>query len=433
MAAQRLRRPTKRVVVLCAAVVRVESAWAAKSALGAQFAVETLAPADSALFPGLLPTIEARDGTIPFPAAGPVMSLASAAGAWLGARQVYPLEADDPGQIGAYRLLGRLGEGGMGKVFLGASPGGRKVAVKLIRPEYADNAEFRQRFAREVAAARQVGGFHTALVVDADPDADPPWMVTSFIPGPSLGAQVAEHGPLDPAEVYALGAALAEGLAAVHACGLVHRDLKPGNIILAGDGPRIIDFGIARSATATTITETGTAIGTVPYMSPEHLGAGEIVAASDVFCLGAVLTFAAIGHAPFDAPQPSAVIGRILTQPPDLSPLTGSLHDIISDCLEKDPHRRPSLDSLLASFGNVHPATPDARTGPGRNTAVRDHGTVPAKPKRQPRRRPRRITQGLGLKTSDISNGSCPLSSPCLSTPSPAPLRECRSLPTGSS
>jgi WD40 repeat protein len=203
-------------------------------------------------------------------------------------------------------------------------------------------------------------------------------MVTSFIPGPSLGAQVAEHGPLDPAEVYALGAALAEGLAAIHACGLVHRDLKPGNIILAGDGPRIIDFGIARSATATTITETGTAIGTVPYMSPEHLGAGEIVAASDVFCLGAVLTFAATGHAPFDAPQPSAVIGRILTQPPDLFPLTGSLHDIISDCLEKDPHRRPSLDSLLASFGNVHPATPDAGTGPGGNTPVRDHGTVPA-------------------------------------------------------
>ena len=133
-------------------------------------------------------------------------------------------------------------------------PGGRKVAVKIIRPEYADDAEFRRRFAREIAAARQVGGFHTAAVVDADPDADPPWMVTAYIPGPSLSEAVAQGGPLDPAEVRELGAALAEGLTAIHACGLIHRDLKPGNIILGHDGPRIIDFGIARTANASSLT-----------------------------------------------------------------------------------------------------------------------------------------------------------------------------------
>ena len=161
-----------------------------------------------------------------------------------------PLKAGDPELVGGYRLLGRLGAGGMAQVFLGTSPGGRKVAVKLIRPEYADDAEFRRRFAREIAAARQVGGFHTAAVVDADPDADPPWMVTAYIPGPSLSEAVGQNGPLDQAQVRELGAALAEGLTAIHACGLIHRDLKPGNIILGPDGPRIIDFGVARTANA---------------------------------------------------------------------------------------------------------------------------------------------------------------------------------------
>ena len=155
---------------------------------------------------------------------------------------VEPLGVSDPRQVGAYRLLGRLGAGGMGQVFLGESPGGRKVAVKLVLPQHAADAEFRQRFAREVAAARQVGGFHTALVVDADPDADPPWMVTAYVPGPSLDAAIRQNGPLGTEDVRRLGAALAEGLAAVHACGLVHRDLKPSNIILAEDGPRIIDL-----------------------------------------------------------------------------------------------------------------------------------------------------------------------------------------------
>jgi serine/threonine protein kinase len=151
-----------------------------------------------------------------------------------------PLKAEDPNYVGGYRLLERLGRGGMGQVFLAETPGRRKVAVKLIRPEFADDPDFRLRFAREVAAARQVGGFHTALVIDADADADPPWMVTAYIPGPSLAGAVVEHGPFQPDAILDLGAALAEGLSAIHDCGLVHRDFKPSNIILGDDGPRIL-------------------------------------------------------------------------------------------------------------------------------------------------------------------------------------------------
>ena len=172
-----------------------------------------------------------------------------------------PLQPGDPWHVGKYRLLGRLGEGGMGQVFFGRSPGGRPVAVKLIRQEYAQRARFRARFAREVEAARRVGGFHTALVIDADSDADPPWMVTAYIAGPSLHRAVSEHGPLGAQAVRTLGAGLAEGLAAIHACGLVHRDLKPGNVILAGDGPRIIDFGIAATQDDGKITATGAVVG----------------------------------------------------------------------------------------------------------------------------------------------------------------------------
>ncbi len=261
-----------------------------------------------------------------------------------------PLKTGDPELVGGYRLLGRLGTGGMAQVFLGTSPGGRKVAVKLIRPEYADDAEFRRRFTREIAAARQVGGFHTAAVVDADPDADPPWMVTAYIPGPSLSEAVGQNGPLDPVQVRELGAALAEGLTAIHACGVIHRDLKPGNIILGPDGPRIIDFGVARTANASSLTTVNALIGTYGYMAPEQLGRKEVTARSDLFALGGVLVFAATGHGPFDADELPAVIGRILSEPPDMSPLTGPLRDILDACLDKDPARRPDLAELIAYF-----------------------------------------------------------------------------------
>lgn len=269
------------------------------------------------------------------------------------------LEPGDPDQVGRYRLLGRLGGGGMGRVFLGETQGHRKVAIKLIRPEYARDPDFRLRFTREVEAARDVGGLHTALVVDADLEGDPPWMATAYIPGPSLAAQVNSRGPLDPAGVRDLGAALAEGLSAIHACGIIHRDLKPSNIIMADDGPRIIDFGIAKRASATTITPTGTPIGTFQYMSPEHLGAGDIGPASDVFSMGAVLAFAATGHAPFEAPEDSVVIGRILAQPPNLGGLASPLRDVVRACLAKEPALRPGLDELLVYFsGTESPLTP---------------------------------------------------------------------------
>jgi serine/threonine protein kinase len=270
--------------------------------------------------------------------------------------QVDRLQADDPSQIGPYRLLGRLGEGGMGQVFLGASPGGRKVAIKVVRPRYANDPEFRRRFAREVDAARQVGGFHTAAVVGADPDADPPWMATAYIPGPSLTEALAQRGPLDEAGVRDLGAALAEGLAAIHACGLIHRDLKPSNVILADDGPRIIDFGIAKGADATDLTGANAVIGTLRHMSPEQLHGRELTPHSDVFALGTILAYAATGHDPFGAPAIPAVITRILNDLPSLDPLTGDLRDIISDCLAKDPGGRPSLDDLMARFSPQGPS-----------------------------------------------------------------------------
>jgi serine/threonine protein kinase len=188
-----------------------------------------------------------------------------------GGDEVDPLQAGDPPYVGAYRLIGRLGAGGMGRVFLGVSPGGRQVAVKLVLPEHSADKEFRQRFTREVAAARRVGGFHTAPVADADPDADPACMVTAYIPAPSLDTIVRSAGPLDPPALRALGAGLAEGLAAVHAAGLIHRDLKPSNVIMAEDGPRIIDFGIARATDATALTSSGVLVGTVSFMSPEQV------------------------------------------------------------------------------------------------------------------------------------------------------------------
>ena len=259
-----------------------------------------------------------------------------------------PLHAQDPRQVGTYRLLGRLGSGGMGEVFLGESPGQRKVAVKLLRSEHARDAEFRQRFAREVAAAKRVGGFHTAPVVDADPDADPPWLVTAYIPGPSLATAVRENGPLDPEAVRLLGAALAEGVAAIHACGLVHRDLKPANIILAGDGPRIIDFGVARTPGAPDLTSTGILVGTVSFMSPEQLRGERADARSDVFSLGGVLAYAATGRGPFDGPTMPAIMHRITSGEPDLDGVDGPLREVIAACLAKDPAQRPALAALTA-------------------------------------------------------------------------------------
>ena len=275
------------------------------------------------------------------------------------------LQPGDPGSVGVYRLLGRLGVGGMGQVFLGVSPGGRRVAVKLIHREYAGTPQFRERFAREIEAARRVGGFHTAPVVDADPHADPPWMVTAFIEGPSLQDDVDRNGPLPPDGVCALGAGLAEGLAAIHACGLVHRDLKPGNVVLAADGPRIIDFGIARAIGATTgLTSTGVVVGTLTYMSPEQIRGDAVGPASDVFALGSVLAFAATGRAPFGDDSAVTVMFRICTEPPGLAGVADErLRKLIGASLAKVPQDRPTLRALLAALGSAPPAAAPAALG----------------------------------------------------------------------
>jgi serine/threonine protein kinase len=314
------------------------------------------------------------------------------------------LKPGDPSRVGNYRLIGRLGEGGMGQVFLGLSPGGRQVAVKIIHPGYASSKQFRERFAREIEAARRVGGFHTASVVDADPGADPPWMVTAFIHGPSLQQAVAEGGPFGLERVCRLGAGLAEGLAAIHACGLVHRDLKPSNVILADDGPRIIDFGIARAAEASPMTTAGMVVGTYSYMSPEQLR-GEVAGpASDVFALGCMLAFAATARITFGDDSIVTVVYRITTEPPDLSGVTEEhgFRDLVRDCLSKSPANRPSL----APSWNVwpRPAPPPRPSWPIRPPTTGSPSQPLARRPSQPlARRPsqplaRRPSQPLGRR-----------------------------------
>ncbi|MFE7620133.1 protein kinase [Streptomyces sp. NPDC057496] len=257
------------------------------------------------------------------------------------------LQAGDPRTVGPYRLLKRLGEGGMGQVFLGRSRGGRLVAVKVVRAELAADPQFRRRFAREVEAARQVGGFYTAQVVDADPLADAPWLVTAYIPGPSLREAVRHHGRFPALALERLAAGLAEGLAAVHACKMVHRDLKPGNVLLAADGPRLIDFGIARAADETQLTRTGLMIGTPGFMAPEHVVRNEAGPPADVFALGGVLVYAATGAGPFGEGAPHAVNYRSVHEDPDLTGLPASLLPLVADCLAKDPGDRPTVSEIL--------------------------------------------------------------------------------------
>ena len=263
------------------------------------------------------------------------------------------LESSDPREVGTYRLIARVGRGAIGQVYLGLSPGCRQVAVKVMRPGPAADPEFRQRFRHEVDAAMRVGGFHTALVLDADPDADSPWMATQYIEGPSLEAIVRQNGPLIPDHLRDLGAALAEGLSAIHKCGLVHRDLKPANILMASDGPRIIDFGVAQADGVTQVTQTGMIVGTPAYMSPEQIDNRAIGLKSDVFSLGSVLVYAATGQSPFNAPNFSAVSYAIINKIPDLRSITDPLRDIIAACLAKDPARRPTPASLVTAFGSI--------------------------------------------------------------------------------
>ncbi|MFF8438415.1 serine/threonine-protein kinase [Streptomyces bacillaris] len=254
-----------------------------------------------------------------------------------------------PERIGGYTVERELGSGGMGTVYLARSRGGRAVAVKVARPELASDPHFRERFRAEVAAARSVGGFHTAPVVDADPAAEAPWLATAYVPGPTLSALLEAEGPMDEARLRQLGAALAEALAAIHGCGLVHRDLKPGNIVMAPDGPRVLDFGIARALESTRLTATGTAFGTPGFLAPEQAQGLEVGGAADVFALGAVLVAAAGGSA-FGAGTPMGLMYRSVHEPADLGAVPEGLRPIVRACLAKEPERRPTPAQLLDLF-----------------------------------------------------------------------------------
>ncbi|WP_405862433.1 protein kinase [Streptomyces sp. NBC_00090] len=252
--------------------------------------------------------------------------------------------------IGRYVIEHKLGEGGMGTVYLARSRGGRAVAVKVARPELASDPSFRARFRAEVAAARRVGGFHTAQVVDADPEAEAPWLATAYIPGPTLAGLLAAQGPMGEERLRTLGAALAEALEAIHACGLVHRDLKPGNIVMAPDGPRVLDFGIARALESTRLTATGSAFGTPGYLAPEQALGEEVTGAADVFALGAVLV-AAAGGRPFGEGTPMGLMYRSVHEAPDLGTVPEGLRGLVARCLAKNPAERPTPDEILDALG----------------------------------------------------------------------------------
>lgn len=259
----------------------------------------------------------------------------------MGAMQ--PLGVDEPTVVGPYRLLGRLGSGGMGRVYLGRSAGGRTVAVKIVHPHFALDEEFRARFRREVEAARRVGGAWTAPVLDADPEAPVPWVATGYAAGPSLTAAVADGGPLPVHSVRALGAGLAEALTAVHSLGLVHRDVKPSNVLLTLDGPLLIDFGIARATDGTaSLTSTGVSVGSPGYMSPEQILGKGVTGAADLFSLGAVLAYAATGRPPFPGDSSASLLYMVVHEEPRLDALDGELRDLVAACLAKSPTDRPT-------------------------------------------------------------------------------------------
>ncbi|MFJ1755695.1 protein kinase [Kitasatospora sp. NPDC088134] len=270
------------------------------------------------------------------------------------------LTAEDPASIGDYRLLRRLGAGGMGRVYLGRTAGGRTVAVKVVRAELADDPEFRARFRQEVSAARRVGGRWTAPVLDADTEGPRPWVATGFVAGPSLGEAVRTAGPLPTASVHALGARLAEALEQVHALGLVHRDVKPSNVLLTLDGPRLIDFGVARALdAAAALTHSGYVVGSPGFMSPEQAAGAPVGPAGDVFSLGTLLAFAATGTAPFGEGVSAAVLlYRVLHEEADLGGLDGELRAAVAACLAKDPAHRPTPAELRDRLA------PGAATGP---------------------------------------------------------------------
>ncbi|MFE9609360.1 protein kinase [Streptomyces sp. NPDC006012] len=256
------------------------------------------------------------------------------------------LRREDPRVVGSFRLHRRLGAGGMGVVYLGSDKKGQRVALKVIRPDLAEDQEFRSRFAREVSAARRIRGGCTARLVAADLEADRPWFATQYVPGPSLHDKVADEGPLGAAEAASVGAALSEGLVAVHEAGVVHRDLKPSNILLSPKGPRIIDFGIAWATGASTLTHVGTAVGSPGFLAPEQVRGVAVTPATDVFSLGATLAYASTGDSPFGHGSSEVMLYRVVHEEPKLHGVPDALAPLVRACLAKDPEERPSTLQL---------------------------------------------------------------------------------------
>lgn len=299
------------------------------------------------------------------------------------------LRREDPRVVGAFRLHRRLGAGGMGVVYLGSDRRGQRVALKVIRPDLAEDQEFRSRFAREVSAARRIRGGCTARLVAADLDAARPWFATQYVPGPSLHDKVVEQGSLSAAETAAIGAALAEGLVAVHEAGVVHRDLKPSNILLSPKGPRIIDFGIAWATGASTLTHVGTAVGSPGFLAPEQVRGQPVTPATDVFSLGATLAYAALGDSPFGQGSSEVMLYRVVHEEPQLRGVPAALAPLLRSCLSKSPEERPSTLQLSLRLKEI--AGREAR-GVGQ-PAPRQRPAAPA-PRAPAPRRPESAVSG---------------------------------------
>ncbi|WP_116215537.1 serine/threonine-protein kinase [Streptomyces olivoreticuli] len=287
------------------------------------------------------------------------------------------LRREDPRVVGSFRLHRRLGAGGMGVVYLGSDRRGQRVALKVIRPDLAEDQEFRSRFAREVQAARRIRGGCTARLVAADLDADRPWFATQYVPGPSLHDKVNEEGPLSAAQTASIGAALAEGLLAVHDAGVVHRDLKPSNILLSPKGPRIIDFGIAWATGASTLTHVGTAVGSPGFLAPEQVRGAAVTPATDVFALGATLAYASTADSPFGQGSSEVMLYRVVHEEPQLMAVPDALAPLVHACLAKDPEERPSTLQLSLRLKEI--AAREAHGLPdGRHPAARREPERPA-------------------------------------------------------
>ncbi|MGA5447072.1 serine/threonine-protein kinase [Streptomyces umbrinus] len=327
------------------------------------------------------------------------------------------LRREDPRVVGSFRLHRRLGAGGMGVVYLGSDRRGQRVALKVIRPDLAEDQEFRSRFAREVSAARRIRGGCTARLVAADLEADRPWFATQYVPGPSLHDKVNDEGPLCAAEVAAVGAALSEGLVAVHEAGVVHRDLKPSNILLSPKGPRIIDFGIAWATGASTLTHVGTAVGSPGFLAPEQVRGAAVTPATDVFALGATLAYAATQDSPFGHGSSEVMLYRVVHEEAQLHGVPDALAPLVRACLAKDPEERPSTLQLSLRLKEIAAREAqgmgDARP-PAPRTAEADRPTGRLT-ESYPEQRTQRRTQGT---SSPRGNGS-----PSRSGARPAPPR----------